>query len=94
VFTVGPNPVSRGGGVAQFFYSGEPVLSGDLTVYGASGNVVRRLRIGGGVSGAAWSWDLRDGDGRLVSEVAYLVRGTVRAACGKSGKVSSILGVR
>jgi hypothetical protein len=39
-------------------------------------------------------WDLKDAKGRPVSEGSYLVRGKVKAADGKSERVSVVVGVR
>jgi hypothetical protein len=98
-FTAGPNPVSREAGKAVFFRQGKSV-SGTLSVYDASGNVViRNIQITDKTIGITsrrevGSWDLKDSKGRPVSEGAYLVRGTVKTNDGKSEKVSLVVGVR
>jgi hypothetical protein len=99
-FTAGPNPVNRNDGAVKFFRQGKRIDSAALSIYDASGNAVRKIGIkdsaaDGGSSGRlVGEWDLRDGRGRLVSEGAYLVRGTVRTAGGGKERVSLVLGVR
>jgi len=105
--TAGPNPVSKAAGRVTFFYTGDDVSGGKLTVYAASGRVVTKVRLYDGTrrgvarnaltDGAdrrvVGSWDLRDAKGRPVVEGSYSVRGVVVSG-GKKDKVSVMLGVR
>jgi hypothetical protein len=97
---VGPNPVGKSSGSVVFFWNGKQIKSGALTIYDASGNVVRKLAIKdsavtGNVSKrAVGSWDLRDGKGRQVSEGTYLVRGKVVTFGRKSVRAAVVVGVR
>jgi hypothetical protein len=98
-FFVGPNPVSKSTQAVGFFRQGKWVDKGTLTVYDASGNVVRKITISDNTIGnqsrrPVGSWDLRDAGGRPVSEGTYLVRGMLKTSGGKREKVSLILGVR
>ncbi|MDR3013304.1 MAG: hypothetical protein LBU70_08875 [Chitinispirillales bacterium] len=96
-FTAGRNPVVEGEGAVKFFYQGKQVDSGRLTVYDASGRVVRKIRIAD--SGAdshgkrkVGEWDLRDGRGRPVPVGAYLVRGVINTE-GSRERVSVVISV-
>jgi len=99
-FTVGPNPVGRSFGAVSFFRSGSRVASASLSVYDASGNVVKKIAIrdaavvGGDGKRNVGSWDLRDANGRIVPSGTYLVKGTVKASGGKTERVSAVVGVR
>ncbi len=99
-FAAGPNPVARSFGSVNFFRVGAVIKSADLSVYDASGNVVRRISVNdGGASGVrssrkVSSWDLRDASGRLVSAGAYLVRGAVVTKDGSRESVGVVVGVR
>ncbi len=96
-FAAGPNPVARSFGSVCFFRVGAVIKSADLSVYDASGNVVRRLSVkdvGGQSRRKVASWDLRDAGGRLVSAGSYLVRGAVVTKDGKREVVSAVVGVR
>jgi hypothetical protein len=99
-FAAGPNPVGRSSGGIVFFWNGKQIKSGTLTVYDASGNVVRKLAVRdnavtvSAAKRAVGSWDLRDGKGRPVSDGTYLVRGQVAAFGGKGEKVALVVGVR
>jgi hypothetical protein len=44
-FSAGPNPVTKQLGVVNFFWQGSGINNATLTVYGASGNVVNKIRI-------------------------------------------------
>jgi hypothetical protein len=97
-FTAGPNPVSKSIGKVGFFRQGRSV-SGNLTVYDVSGNVIRKIvisdkSIGNQNRRLVGEWDLWDSKGRQVAEGAYLVRGVVKTSDGKSEKVSLVVGVR
>jgi len=99
VFTAGPNPVSKSSGKVSFFRNGSRVSYATLSIYDASGNVIRKIRViddavGSQTRRKVSSWDLRDAKGRLVSEGTYVVRGTVKANGGKREKVSVVVGVR
>jgi hypothetical protein len=97
---VGPNPVGKSSGGVVFFWNGKALSGGSLTVYDASGNVVRKLDIKdntvtGNVSKrAVGSWDLKDASGRPVSEGTYLVRGKVVTFGGKGERAAVVVGVR
>jgi hypothetical protein len=99
-FTAGPNPVGKSSGCVVFFWQGKPIKSGALTVYDASGNVVRKLSvkdnatISNTAKRAVGSWDLKDASGRPVSEGTYLVRGKVVTFGGKSERAAVVVGVR
>jgi flagellar hook assembly protein FlgD len=97
-FTAGPNPVARSAGAVGFYRQGGSGF-GELAVYDVSGNVIRKISItdksiGNKNRRLVGEWDLKDNNGRLVSEGTYLVRGAVRTADGKREKVSVVLGVR
>jgi len=98
-FSVGRNPVGRSSGKVSFFRNGSRVAYATLSIYDASGSVVRKIRIiddavGSQTRRKVSTWDLRDAKGRLVSEGTYLVRGAVKTKDGKSEKVSLVVGVR
>jgi hypothetical protein len=103
----GPNPVSRQSGGVNLFWDGVEIKNGNLLVYDASGNFIKKIKITdrrdglrpsaiADIHNRRWvgEWDLRDRKGRLVSEGSYLIRGTVVTRGGKREKVSLILGVR
>jgi uncharacterized repeat protein (TIGR02543 family) len=97
--TAGPNPVARSSGSVAFFRQGKQVKDATLTVYDASGNVVRKVKITDKSADnlhrrQIGEWDLRDARGRAVAAGTYLVRGIVKSADGQSEKVSLVLGVR
>jgi uncharacterized repeat protein (TIGR02543 family) len=102
-----PNLAKRSaGGEVGFFGDGGSAVSGELTVYDAVGNVIRKIKIAD--AGAenfqplhdsaarrkVAAWDLRDAGGRLAAPGTYLVRGFVRTAGGEREKVSLKVGVR
>ncbi|MCL2218511.1 MAG: InlB B-repeat-containing protein [Chitinispirillia bacterium] len=94
-FAAGPNPVIKRSTV-NFFRTGRAV-SGTLSVFDASGNLVRKINIsdkGGESRRVVGSWDLADSKGRAVAEGTYLVRGTVTASDGKRERVTLKVGVR
>jgi len=99
-FTAGANPAVRSSGAVVFYWQGKRIESGALTIYDASGNIVRKLSItdnavaGNNSKRAVGSWDLRDGRGRQVSDGTYLVKGKVVAADGKVEAVAVVVGVR
>ena len=99
-FTAGPNPAGKSSGGIAFFWNGKRIKSGALAVYGASGNVVRKLAIkDNAVTGnvrkrAVGSWDLKDSKGRQVFDGTYLVKGKVVTFGGKGERVSVVVGVR
>jgi len=98
-FTAGPNPVARNSAAVSFVRRGKGIESAALYVYGASGNLVRKVGVSDkspNSSGgrAVGSWDLRDSKGRAVPEGAYAVKGTIKTADGKKERVSLILVVR
>nr|AGS53204.1 cell surface protein [uncultured bacterium contig00093] len=98
--SAGPNLLKRSSGEVSFFAEAGTVASGELTVYDASGNVIRKINVSDDNSIATGdrrkvgAWDLKDAKGRAVSEGTYLVKGKVRTADGKSEKVSLKVGVR
>jgi len=102
--TVGPNPVARSLGSVSIFSHGGKISSANLSVYDASGNfvntvtILRDKKVGAEnfqpLQATVGSWDLRDKNGRVVSEGTYLIRGTVKTQNGKSEKVSAVVGVR
>jgi hypothetical protein len=96
-FTAGRNPAVKGEGAVRFFYQGKQVNSGRLTVYDASGKVVKKIKIsdsGFGNPGKrkVGSWDLTDSVGRPVPIGTYLVKGIINTA-GKREKVSVVISV-
>jgi hypothetical protein len=95
----GPNPVTKRSTV-NFFRLGRAV-SGTLSVFNASGNLVNRISINDNAAGAGvttrrlvGSWDLTDSRGRAVAEGTYLVRGTVTTQDGTRERVSLKISVR
>ena len=99
-FTVGPNPIGKSSGAIAFFWQGKPIKSDALTVYDASGNVVKKISvsdkavIGNSAKRTVGSWDLKDSKGGLVPEGTYLVKGKVVTFGGKGERVSVVVGVR
>jgi hypothetical protein len=99
-FTAGPNPVSKTFDGIAFFWQGKALSGGSLSVFDASGNLVRKLVVrdnavtGSVVRRAVGLWDLRDGKGRHVPEGAYLARGKVVTSGGAVERVSVVVGVR
>lgn len=99
-FTAGPNPVVRSSGSVNFFRQGKRIEDASLTVYDASGNVIKRIRISDKASDtqarrALGSWDLTDTKGRTVPAGTYVAKGqVVTSPDGKREKVSLVIGVR
>jgi hypothetical protein len=98
-FTAAPNPVAKSAGLVKFYRDGRYISRATLKVFDSSGKFVRKIQITDNSVGnpsrrQVGSWDLRDAKGRLVAEGAYLVRGAVKTAGGKSERISLILGVR
>jgi len=98
-FAAGPNPVSKSSGKVSFFRNGSRVAYATLSIYDASGKVVKKIRViddavGSQTRRKVSSWNLRDDKGRLVSEGTYLVRGVVKTSGGKRERVEVVVGVR
>jgi len=100
-FTAGPNPVSKSSGIVNFFWQGKKMRSVSLTIFDASGNVVRKISTKDNKDAKddtarriVGSWDLTDAKGRQVSEGTYLVKGVITASDGKKERVSLMIGVR
>jgi len=93
-FTVGPNPVVKQSEGVRFFWSGRAVKSGKLSIFDASGNLVRKVNVSGKSAGAIGSWDLKDAKGGPVAEGTYLVKGAIVTQDGKKVKASAVVGVR
>jgi uncharacterized repeat protein (TIGR02543 family) len=96
--TAGPNPVGKSSSTVNFFRNGSRVAYATLSIYDASGNVVRKIRVIDDAVGSQSrrkmsSWDLRDTKGRPVSEGTYLVKGVLKTSGGKREKVSVVVGV-
>jgi hypothetical protein len=97
--TVGPNPASRSSDALNFFRHGSRVAYATLSIYDASGNIVRKIRvIDDAVDSQSRrkvsSWNLRDSKGRLVSDGTYLVKGVLKTSGGNRERVSVVVGVR
>jgi uncharacterized repeat protein (TIGR02543 family) len=98
-FTVGPNPVGRSFGKVNFFRKGSRVAYATLSIYDASGKIVRKIRViddavGSQTRRKVSSWNLRDDKGRLVADGTYLVKGVVKTSDGKRERVDMVVGVR
>jgi len=101
-FIVGPNPADKSNSSAavNFFRHGAAIKSAALSVYDASGKVVRKVAIkdkaaaSNIVKRSVGSWDLRDARGRQVSEGTYLVKGVIKTVGGKRESVSAVVGVK
>jgi uncharacterized repeat protein (TIGR02543 family) len=99
-FTAGPNPAGRSSDAVNFFRYGSRVESAALSIYDASGNTVSNLRIkddnalGDIGKRTVGSWDLRDKNGRRVSEGVYLIKGVLKTSGGKRERVSAVVGVK
>jgi hypothetical protein len=98
VFTAGPNPVSRNAGSVALFWQGKAINSATLSVFAANGSLVNRISISDNGTGTArrqvGSWNLRDTQGRQVSEGTYLIRGTVTGKDGSTERVTYKISVR
>jgi len=98
-FTAGPNPVAKPAGNIGFFRQGKRVADCKLRIYDVTGNVVNKVAITDKAFGSqarrqVGSWNLKDRNGRPVSEGTYLVKGVLIASDWKKEKVSLILSVR
>jgi uncharacterized repeat protein (TIGR02543 family) len=98
-FTAGPNPVMRSSGKVNFFRNGSRVAYATLSIYDASGSVVRKIRVIDDAVGSqsrrkVSSWNLRDSKGRLVSDGTYVVKGVLKTSGGNRERVSVVVGVR
>jgi flagellar hook assembly protein FlgD len=98
-FTPRKSPASKRSGNIGFFLDGDAIKSGELFVYDASGNMVRKVRIEERTGATAYGkrvvgeWDLKDSEGRAVAEGSYLVRGVITSNNGASESVSTMVGV-
>jgi flagellar hook assembly protein FlgD len=94
-----PNLSKRlSGGSVNFFWDGDAIKGGALSVYDASGNTVRKIIIkdnaaSGAENAPIGSWDLTDANGRPAGEGTYLVKGVIETANGRKERVSAIIGV-
>jgi len=99
-FTVGPNPAPRSSGTINFFRQGPRISPASLSIYDASGNVVCKVAVKDAAAAVSngkrlvGSWNMKDANGRPVSDGTYLVRGVVKAKGGRSERVSLVVGVR
>jgi len=98
-FTAGPNPVSRSSGAVNFFWQGKGIHNATLSIYDASGNIVRKIKIRDNSAGnferrPVGSWNLTNSRGRSVSDGNYAVKGTITTKDGKKEKVNIVLGVK
>jgi len=98
-FTAGPNPVLRSSGNVNFFRQGKRIQNASLTIFDASGNVIKKISIKDEAMNTlerrkTGSWDLTDRKGRSVADGTYLVRGVVVASDGKKERVSIMIGVQ
>jgi hypothetical protein len=98
-FAAGPNPASRSSDVISFFRSGSRATYATLSIYDATGNIVRKIRVIDDAAGnqskrKVSSWNLLDSKGCPVSDGTYLVRGTIKTKDGKTERVSVTVVVR
>jgi uncharacterized repeat protein (TIGR02543 family) len=98
-FTAGPNPVLKQSGAINFYRQGKQIVSCELRIYDAYGNIVNRVKINdmaidNQLRRKIGTWDLCDRNGRIVSEGMYLVKGAVKTVDGKREKVSLIISIR
>jgi len=97
-FAAGPNPVAKSDGLVNFYRDGKPISIGMLKVFDASGKYIIKVKISDKADGQSrrqvGSWNLKDKEGKSVSEGTYLVKGTIKTLDGKAEKVSLLLGVR
>ena len=98
VFTAGPNPVSKNAGKVAFFWEGKAISGSTLSVFSATGSLVANVSVSdAGVSAArreVGSWNLRDTQGRSVSEGTYLIRGVITGRDGSRERVNYKINVR
>jgi len=99
-FTAGPNPAGKLSGGASLFWRGARITSATLSVYDASGNVVKAVvirdnaAVGDNGRRAVGSWDLKDRSGRSASEGVYLIKGSIKTVDGKRTAVATVVGIR
>jgi len=99
-FTAGPNPASKQVGVINFFWEGEEIKNGMLSIYNASGNLIRKINVNNDKKISDFSrrvicsWDMLDQSSRPVPAGNYLVVGTVTTRDSKKEAVSVMLSVR
>jgi len=98
-FTAGPNPVNKQSDIVNFFWQGKGIKNAKLSIYDASGNLVKKIDIRDEAIGTqerrpVGFWDLKDSKGRAVSEGTYLVRGVVITSDGNRERVSIMIGIR
>jgi len=99
-FSMGKSPVSKfsGDAAVSFFWDGGEIKNGTLSVYDASGNIVRKIVVNGrsadGFGGRKiGEWNLTDAKGRAVAEGSYIVKGTITTTNGEREHISTIVGV-
>jgi hypothetical protein len=97
--TAGPNPVAKSAGTVNFFWRGKGMENATLSIYNASGKLVKKIKLTDKTIGKSdrrivGKWDLKDAKGRPVSEGTYIVKGTVKTKDGNKEKVSLVFGVR
>jgi endoglucanase len=98
-FTAGPNPAVKTSGRVDFFWRGRGINSAKLSIYNASGNLVKKINISDKTVGKSerrkvGSWDFKDSKGRLISAGTYVVKGNLTARDGSKEKISLVLGVK
>ena len=98
-FTVGPNPVAKFSDNVNFFWQGKSIENTKLSIYDASGNLIKNINISDKLIGKyerriVGYWDLTDSKDRTVAEGTYLVRGIIKTSDGKKERVSVLMGVR
>jgi hypothetical protein len=92
-FTTGPNPTAA---AVKFFITGRTIKTGKLSIYDASGNLVKTIKLSdNGTAGkrSVGSWNLKDSRGRQVATGSYAVKGTITTKNGVTEKVSTIIAV-
>jgi hypothetical protein len=97
--TAGPNPVSRSNGIVNFFWQGKVIDNAALSIYDASGNLIRKIKIRDKSTGSSerrlvGSWDFKNSKNKIVSEGSYAVKGNIKIKDGKREKISIVLGVK
>ena len=98
-FAVGPNPVSKQAGVMNFFWDGEEIKNGNISIFNSTGSLIRKINIkdnsNGGLSRRViGSWDLNDQSSRPVPVGSYLVIGEITTKSAKKESVSVMTSVR
>jgi hypothetical protein len=95
----GPNPVSLQRPVTKIFRLGSRLQDGTLAIYDAMGNIVKTIEISDKIVDntnarrRVGAWDLTNKHGRLVGTGAYLLKGAVKTADGRTEDVSIKIGV-